>query len=214
MFARVDDLEAHVENASGDAAITSRRVRRSYTEPRPRYLVRRTTRESSPGPPTLTSASRFQRLPEGARTRRPRRPDSSSTFDDRMASNFQSSFTDIYLDNPNLVDGEEARAPASSPVIDSVNDQAKHTFSPSGETQGTDEAEKLTATPEKRDESVPTDLLASAGQSLARNFMKRRRGGRMYDVPQIGKCRSAFSTGIDPAPLGAFSQKSSKKLGL
>ena len=32
-----------------------------------------------------------------------------------------------------------------------------------------------------------SDMLASAGQNIARNFMKRRRGGRMYDVPQIGK---------------------------
>ena len=45
--------------------------------------------------------------------------------------------------------------------------------------------------PVKRvDRSLPlstSDMLASAGQNIARNFMKRRRGGRMYDVPQIGE---------------------------
>lgn len=218
MFSKVSDLEAHVENASlksnesGDDAITSRRVRRSYTEPYPRYLVRRGQVKkggliwsliSSFNPPSKWCNFRFvfQRLPEGAWMRRPWRPESSSTFDDRSSSNFQSSHTDIYLKNTKLVDGEEAQAPASSPVIDSVNEQAKHTFSPSAEPQrpgeeGVSASEKLTQTPEKRDEALPTDLLASAGQSLARNFMKRRRGGRMYDVPQIGKCQSAFSTGI------------------
>jgi hypothetical protein len=37
------------------------------------------------------------------------------------------------------------------------------------------------------DRSSTSDMLASAGQNIARNFMKRRRGGRMYDVPQIGE---------------------------
>jgi len=135
----------------------------------------------------------FQRLPEGTWIRRLWRPESSSTFDDPSASNFQSSLTDIYLKTTKTTDDEEA--PASSPVIDSILEQPKHTFSPSAEPKRPGQegvsasSEKLKQTPEKRDEMLPTDLLASAGQSIARNFMKRRRGGRMYDVPQIGKCQ-------------------------
>ena len=57
---------------------------------------------------------------------------------------------------------------------------------------GEKSADEVSQPLKRVDRSLTSDLFAAAGSNLAKNFMKRRRGGRMYDVPQIGEFDNFF----------------------
>jgi hypothetical protein len=174
------------ETKSGEA-ILSRRLKRSFAPTE-----------------TLSPANRRYRRSMGSTwKRRPWRP-STNIDDDYLTSQPQSSFPEsgslIYLvssssssdinnnqqnsfqqSDPDKKDCSERKFPSedsSSPFEDAFSAE---------EGSPTHVEEPRRQALKRVDRSSTSDMLASAGQNIARNFMKRRRGGRMYDVPQIGE---------------------------
>jgi hypothetical protein len=160
------------------------------------------------------SLSPFERLrPENGRYRRltwKRRPWPELEDQDLSAktSSFPGSGSVIYLvsdiDKNSLQQSDadkkacsDSSPSANTPFQDADNSAAargSHNFVDNSSDDDDDDDGDVGSQPRKRvDRSLSlstSDLLASAGQSIARNVMKRRRGGRMYDVPQIGESQS------------------------
>ena len=111
---------------------------------------------------------------------------SSSSSSDINTDNKQNSYEQSDSDNK---DCSESFPSGDSPFQDAYSSAGGRAAESSGDDQSAADASQ----PHKRvDRSLSlqtSELLATAGNSIARNIMKRRRGGRMYDVPQIGESR-------------------------
>ena len=109
---------------------------------------------------------------------------SSPTSSDINTDNKQNSFEQSDSDNK---DCSESFPSGDSPFQDAYSSAEGR----AAELSDNDKSAADASQPHKRvDRSLSlqtSELLASAGNSIARNIMKRRRGGRMYDVPQIGE---------------------------
>jgi len=176
-----------VETQSGKPTTTQRDISadffRQTTLKSGAPLNRRPKRSYAPEETFAPADRRYRRLTWK------RRPWGEVDADADVATSLKSSVPDsgslLYLVSSSSDINTDNQKNSFEQKSDSDNKDCSESFTSdlSDDTTSPDASQPL----KRVDRSLTSDLLASAGNSIARNFMKRRRGGRMYDVPQIGE---------------------------